>query len=502
MSYNRFLAKLASDQNKPDGLFVITPKHGPVFVATLAIEKFHGIGPATAKRMHALGIRTGEDLRTWPVEALRGHFGSAAEFYFGISRGIDNCPVNPNRQRKSIGIETTSERDMAEPDHLQGWTGKPVERLREIAAQHGAKSYALACIARGACAAYLPREGQGSLCAQRCRENDDDPRNRFHFEEVRRAIDMKREDGTIKLVGGDEVEVMQQIARLYVTRRDAADLSRAVRSILQERGEISRKEITVEAIGQRGETYDLQIAAGDRLRLYRRTWGKVEGQGKTVGNNGDVVTVVVHSKDGLRVRTKDGEVADVERRRFRDAKSGRVLLGFGFAMTVDAAQGLTSDEHINAMPRGVGNATGFTSYVAESRAKGTTWTMISDAATFEAVRNQRALGDLTPVTSNELYKALGIDVPFRTAEERDQRVQELIRLGVAQETLATSDRDYGGEVQRKVQAIALEKTAGARLADLDRKIESLMKCSGVTVTAPERSLRVQRAWNATPDPGV
>ncbi|WP_291366544.1 MobF family relaxase [Acetobacter sp. UBA5411] len=365
-------------------------------------------------------------------------------------------------------------------------------------------------------------------------ENDDDPRNRFHFDEVRRAIDMKREDGTISLVGGDEDEVMQQIARLYVTRRDAlaasgskrgvtmsaltnrdaADLSRAVRSILQERGEISRKEITVQAIDQRGETYDLQVAAGDRLRLYRRTWGKVDGQGKTVGNNGDVVTVVAHSKDGLRVRTKDGEVADVEWHRFRDAKSGRVLVGFGFAMTVDAAQGLTSDEHINAMPRGVGNATGFTSYVAESRAKGTTWTMISDAATFEAVRNQRALGDLTPVTSDELwdhvakamankpYKALGMDVPFRTPEERDQRVQELIRLGVAQETLAQSDRDYGGEVQRKVQAISLEKTAGARLVDLDRQIEAIMKHAGPTMTTTERVLRWQRARTVSPGPGM
>lgn len=355
-------------------------------------------------------------------------------------------------------------------------------------------------------------------------ENDDDPRNQFHLEEVRRAIDMKREDGTISLVGGDEDEVMQQIARLYVTRRDAlaasgskrgitmsaltnrdaGDLSRAVRSILQDRGEISRKEITVQATDQRGETYDLQIAAGDRLRLYRRTWGKVEGQGKTVGNNGDVVTVISHGDDGLRVRTKDGEVADVEWRRFRDIKSGRVLLGFGFAMTVDAAQGLTSDEHINAMPRGVGNATGFTSYVAESRAKGATWTMISDAATFEAVRNQRALGDLTPVTSDELwnhvakamankpYKALGMDVPFRTPEERDRRVQELIRLGVAQETLAQSDRDYGGEVQRKVQAISLEKTSGVRLKDLDCQIEAIMKHAGPTMSTTERVLRSKR----------
>ncbi len=119
VSYNRFLAKLASDQNKPDGLFVITPKQGPAFAASLPVARFHGIGPATARKMHALGIHTGADLRTWPVEALRAHFGSAAEFYAGISRGIDHRPVNPDRQRKSIGTETTFDRDIASQDELR-----------------------------------------------------------------------------------------------------------------------------------------------------------------------------------------------------------------------------------------------------------------------------------------------------------------------------------------------------------------------------------------------
>lgn len=82
-------------------------------------------------------------------------------------------------------------------------------------------------------------------------------------------------------------------------------------------------------------------------------------------------------------------MADVEWRRFQDARTGKVMLGFGYAMTIDAAQGLTPDEHINAMPRGADLATGFTSYVGERRARGTTWPMTSEAATFKAVRNQR-----------------------------------------------------------------------------------------------------------------
>ncbi|OUJ08676.1 DNA polymerase IV [Gluconobacter sp. DsW_058] len=107
VSYNRFLAKLASDYRKPDGLFVITPRMGPDFVLNLSVDQFHGIGPATARKMNALGIKTGADLRTMDLLTLTRHFGKAASFYHGISRGIDDRPVLVNRERKSLGTEQT-----------------------------------------------------------------------------------------------------------------------------------------------------------------------------------------------------------------------------------------------------------------------------------------------------------------------------------------------------------------------------------------------------------
>ncbi|AOX15792.1 DNA polymerase IV [Kozakia baliensis] len=112
VSYNRFLAKLASDHRKPDGLFVITPRMGPAFAASLKVEQFHGIGPATAAKMHRLGIQTGADLRECSIDKLRAHFGKSAEFYYGISRGIDERLVVADRVRKSIGTETTFETDV------------------------------------------------------------------------------------------------------------------------------------------------------------------------------------------------------------------------------------------------------------------------------------------------------------------------------------------------------------------------------------------------------
>ncbi|MBD0417469.1 DNA polymerase IV [Oryzicola mucosus] len=113
-SYCKFLAKMASDLNKPNGQAVITPKSGPEFVANLPVKKFHGVGPATAAKMQRLGIVTGADLRAKPLEFLQAHFGKSGGWYYRISRGIDERPVQPNRQRKSVGAEDTFVTDIFE----------------------------------------------------------------------------------------------------------------------------------------------------------------------------------------------------------------------------------------------------------------------------------------------------------------------------------------------------------------------------------------------------
>ena len=107
VSYNKFLAKIASDQNKPDGLFVIKPHLGAAFAQSLPVKKFHGIGPATAAKMHALGIETGADIYAQSLDFLQTHFGRSGRYYYYISRGIDHRPVEPDQVRKSIGAENT-----------------------------------------------------------------------------------------------------------------------------------------------------------------------------------------------------------------------------------------------------------------------------------------------------------------------------------------------------------------------------------------------------------
>jgi DNA polymerase-4 len=112
ISYNKFLAKMASDLNKPNGQAVITPKNGPAFVEGLAVKKFHGVGPATAEKMHRLGIQTGADLKAQSLQFLTDHFGKAGPYFYGIARGIDERRVKPDRIRKSVGAEDTFAQDI------------------------------------------------------------------------------------------------------------------------------------------------------------------------------------------------------------------------------------------------------------------------------------------------------------------------------------------------------------------------------------------------------
>lgn len=135
VSYNKFLAKIASDQRKPNGLFVITPKNGPSFVETLPIAKFHGVGPATATKMEKLGIRKGLDLRGKTLPFLKQHFGKSGTYFYWVARGIDRRQVRPDRVRKSIGAENTVFNDITKLEDARQELAPLVQKVWEYGAK-------------------------------------------------------------------------------------------------------------------------------------------------------------------------------------------------------------------------------------------------------------------------------------------------------------------------------------------------------------------------------
>jgi hypothetical protein len=168
-----------------------------------------------------------------------------------------------------------------------------------------------------------------------------------------------------------------------------------------------------------------------------------------------VLEVLAQDATHLRVRNKRGEIADIEWRRLRDEKTGRLLLGFGHALTIDAAQGLTSDEHINALPRGTAGVTAFTTYVAESRSRGSSWTVISEGALLEAERHRQAMGHITPITKERLwkraaedmsekpYKALGIDILAEAMHDCEPAIDAFMKTHQTMEAAVQADPAIG-----------------------------------------------------------
>ena len=127
ISYCKFLAKVASDINKPDGITIITPKKAISFLENLKIEKFYGIGKVTAKKMNAMGIFHGKDLKTLDRITMVKQFGKMGSFYFDIVRGVDDRPVQSHRERKSLAIERTLEEDLHDFESIENY----FEELKE-----------------------------------------------------------------------------------------------------------------------------------------------------------------------------------------------------------------------------------------------------------------------------------------------------------------------------------------------------------------------------------
>ena len=148
VSYNKFIAKIASDQNKPNGICVIKPHQGADFVAGLPVRRFHGVGPKTAERMAKHGIQTGADLRAKSEEFLRQHFGKSAGYFFRAARGVDHRNVSAHRVRKSVGGERTYGNDLIDDAELHDAFERIIDIVWERIEKNGAKGRTVTLKAR------------------------------------------------------------------------------------------------------------------------------------------------------------------------------------------------------------------------------------------------------------------------------------------------------------------------------------------------------------------
>lgn len=235
--------------------------------------------------------------------------------------------------------------------------------------------------------------------------------------EAAEAIAAKRADGTAELVPGGYREAVERVAELYVERRnatadradyritisaptnfDAHEIARLVRERRRQMGEIGEDQAHVAAVDAQGNGRNLDLAVGDRVRLFRQTRGVfVDDRGRrksaVVGDNGTVVAVVgVDRREGIQVMGESGKVAFVPWEALRDRTTKRVLLAYGDVLTVDSAQGITSDEHIDAMPAGSSRVTGFKAYVAGSRHRTRHYMVGSMGAELREVQSRRMSG--------------------------------------------------------------------------------------------------------------
>lgn len=140
ISYNKFLAKIASDINKPNGFFVIKPQDALAFIGRLPVKKINGVGAVTEKKMHAQGIYLGADLRCKSLLELQQFFGKSGQHFYNVARGIDDRPVKSTRKRKSLGSERTFSEDLVDLDKISARLQELAEGLTKTMLSRGLKA--------------------------------------------------------------------------------------------------------------------------------------------------------------------------------------------------------------------------------------------------------------------------------------------------------------------------------------------------------------------------
>ena len=259
----------------------------------------------------------------------------------------------------------------------------------------------------------------------------------FRDGQAAEALAGKREDGTARLVAGDYHQVVAGIAALWQerraanahdsgyslsvsapTNRDARAIGAAIRVHRRAAGELGADQVVLAACDQAGDAYELPLAVGDRVRLFARTNAACADRSRGIlGNNGSVLEVRAIGKAGVTLRNAAGREGLVAWDTLRDRASGRIRLSYGDVLTIDATQGLTSTEHIEAMPAGTQAVNAFKAYTAASRHRRATFLVSADGAERREIAGRRPLGDARPIREGDVWANLARNLSRQPEQE-------------------------------------------------------------------------------------
>jgi hypothetical protein len=192
------------------------------------------------------------------------------------------------------------------------------------------------------------------------------------------------------------------------TNRDAREVAAAMRQYRRAAGELGADRVVLSACDQTGDAYDLPLAVGDRVRLFARTNAVYADRSRgSLGHNGSVLEVRAIGPEGVTLRNAGGREGLVAWDTLRDPRSGRIRLSYGDVLTIDATQGLTSTEHIEAMPAGTQGVNAYKAYTAASRHRRATFLVVSDGAERREIAGRRPLGDPRPIQEGDVWANMG-----------------------------------------------------------------------------------------------
>jgi phage/plasmid primase-like uncharacterized protein len=321
------------------------------------------------------------------------------------------------------------------------------------------------------------------------------------------ALAMKREDGTAEAVPGGYDDAVQRVAALWRQRREAhagdsgfsisvtaptnADARAVALALRQERramGELGADLASLRATDQAGATYSLTLALGDQVRLFDRVNARFRDGGRgNIGSNGSVLEVRGIEAEGIVLRTTAGRDGLVSWDSLADKGNGRTRLAPGDVLTIDAAQGLTSNEHINAMPAGSAAVQGFKAYTAESRHKEMAWLITSEGAERREVMTRRALGDARPISAADVWENVARNLARQPAKASALDFLERAR-GIS--------RGAAHALQDGFRRLEAREAAGRARATLGARLRQ--RREGWAMTAAVERLRqaVEARWAA------